>query len=167
MGGFSVPFIETQPVRWFLMFRAVFCLAAALALPLLLLEGEGDTTRTIFVLVGAGVVGLIGALYLRAWRRAAPAPDAKPLTHMPASLQVERIRRALWLSVPAFSVLTAIIVNDLNSLESGERANLYAPVALIYNHLGYWPAVLVAPLGGIILIGVGLYKLRKLRSGAR
>jgi hypothetical protein len=164
-----MPSADARPVRWYLMFRAVVCLAAALALPLILFEREGDTFRTVLVLAASGVLAIIGALYVWRWRQSAPAADAEPAAsaaRAPEPAQVERLRRVLWITPFIFAALTAIIVSDLCNLESGEvnSVRLWAPVAMIYDHLGFWPAVLIVPVGGIVLIGAGLRKLRKMRT---
>jgi len=67
-------------------------------------------------------------------------------------------------------------VNDPNppSGESGEipqveygwekSVRVWAPVALLYNNFGFWPAVLFVPAAGLLLI-IGLaWKLRTIRE---
>jgi len=53
-----------------------------------------------------------------------------------------------------FVGLTIVTVQQLNRLESGEVASVYifAPLALIYRFLGYWPTVLLPPLVGILCL---------------
>ena len=57
--------------------------------------------------------------------------------------------------LPAIFVgLTIVTVQDLNRLESGEveSVRVFAPLALSYNLLGYWPTILFPPLVGILCL---------------
>ena len=59
----------------------------------------------------------------------------------------------LWLPIT-----TAI---DITAVENGtkQRESVLAPVAFLYNWLGYWPAVLLLPLLYVLLIGYIIYKI--------
>jgi hypothetical protein len=62
--------------------------------------------------------------------------------------------RALAPVVVGAFVLAGATARDLWRLETGEVEHVfeYAPVALIYEHLGFWPAVLAAPVGMLLLV---------------
>jgi hypothetical protein len=80
--------------------------------------------------------------------------------------QARHFRRMLWLSAVAFPVMTAWIAYDLQQLENDivSEVTIWAPVAAVYDHFGYWPAVLVTPLVGILCCTVFLFKLTKLTA---
>jgi hypothetical protein len=63
----------------------------------------------------------------------------------------------------AFAVLTVMTVLDLNALESGEveSVRLWAPIVSFYERFGYWPAVLLVPLLGIVCGGALCWSLMK------
>jgi hypothetical protein len=53
-----------------------------------------------------------------------------------------------------FVGLTIVTVQDLNRLESGEAESVrvFAPLALSYKLLGYWPTVLLPVLVGVLCL---------------
>jgi len=54
---------------------------------------------------------------------------------------------------------------DLNDLVSGreEHVSLTEPVAFLYEHYGYWPAMLCFPIIGIIVVLLGIRKIHTLK----
>lgn len=54
----------------------------------------------------------------------------------------------------------AWIYTELLSLQNGEvqSIKLWAPLAFLYNHLGFYPAVLVLPLLGVCMVISALRK---------
>jgi hypothetical protein len=129
-----------------------------------------DETGLTFLLVAAGAFLVAGLFFLWRARRTpkdAVAVTAENLPQQPVPVQLQHYRRILWMSAFAFPILSGFIVYELNRLESGEveRVNIFAPAALLYNHLGYWPAVLVVPVLGVVCIPVLILKMRRLRSG--
>jgi hypothetical protein len=67
------------------------------------------------------------------------------------------------------SSLTIFITNDLNRLEAGvvRSVQIWKPVAILYNTCGYWPAVLLTPLLGVVCVGAMAVKIRKLMAQSR
>ncbi len=67
-----------------------------------------------------------------------------------------QILRTFWKQIlgfgAAFVVLTAFTVSDLNDLESEavSSVSVWAPIAFVYEHFGYWPAVLLVPALGVV-----------------
>ncbi len=72
----------------------------------------------------------------------------------------KRLILFLWLALGA---LTFITVWDLNDLEARTAlsVSVWAPVAFLYSHFGYWVAVLSAPLLGVVLTGSFILRWQK------
>jgi len=107
-----------------------------------------DAEGRVLCYAGAGLCALLGFLNLW-WARRTPAeamvtviPDRAPVSE-----QVRYYRRMLWLSLIAFPALSALSAYELHELESGaaDSVRLWAPLAFLYERLGYWPTVL-APM---------------------
>jgi len=73
----------------------------------------------------------------------------------------------MMLIVPiAFTPAAALVSYEIAQVEYGwvASASVWAPVALLYNNFGFWPAVLFVPAAGLLLIlGLAL-KLRTIRE---
>jgi hypothetical protein len=63
-----------------------------------------------------------------------------------------------------FSILSAWIAYDLVQVESGNGAGSSWgwPVDLAYYYLGFWPALLAAPMAGALIVAVWVVKLRRM-----
>jgi hypothetical protein len=100
-------------------------------------------------------------------RRVSPLDTVTRIPDLaPVSEQARYYRRMLWLTAVAFPPMTVWMAYDLRRLESGaaEHLSISAPIAVVYEHFGFWPAVLVLPGLGILCFLVCVRKLRKLRS---
>ena len=66
----------------------------------------------------------------------------------------------------AFTPLAAFVGYDLAQVEFGRATSVrvWAPVALLYNNFGFWPAVLFVPAAGLLLITYLAWKLRTIRE---
>jgi hypothetical protein len=80
---------------------------------------------------------------------------------LPMDIRLRYFKRQLLLSFMAFSALSWWSAHQLNQLESGaaETVQLWAPVAFIYEHLGYTAALLATPLVGIIFCAVWINRM--------
>jgi hypothetical protein len=89
-----------------------------------------------------------------------------PATNATAAQQIKFYKTYMALGLVAFPLLTLIVVSDLNDLESRsvESVSIWAPVAFLYGHFGYWPAVLSVPLLGIVVLFLFLRKIYLVRS---
>jgi hypothetical protein len=69
----------------------------------------------------------------------------------------------------AAAALSAWTAWSLWTLEAGraESASVWGPVALVYRYAGFWPAVLTLPVFGVLIVGSGWSKVRKLEAEAR
>ncbi|MGJ4789538.1 hypothetical protein [Leptospira koniambonensis] len=80
--------------------------------------------------------------------------------------KIKYFKNMMYLSFVSFPFLSIVIAWDLNKLESGsvERVSIWAPVAFVYEQLGYWPGVLFVPLLGILVIFLSIKKIRQMKS---
>ncbi|MGC4072356.1 MAG: hypothetical protein QM760_07545 [Nibricoccus sp.] len=63
-------------------------------------------------------------------------------------------------------VLSYWTYHDLTAVETGaeESVSVWAPVAVLYNNFGFWPAVLCWPLLCLFVIGASFFRIEKARS---
>lgn len=63
-------------------------------------------------------------------------------------------KRMIYFALAAFPALMLITIMDLNDLEGGivQHVRLWAPIAFLYNHFGYWVTILSIPLAGMIVV---------------
>jgi hypothetical protein len=159
-------FYET-PVRRFCIVRACGLFVLALGIGAFSFAPDVDSQGRIFCYAVAGLCVLMGLFNLRQARQS--PPDATITTipdRAPIPTQIHYFRRMLWLSAIAFPALTAWVAYDLQQLESGAtvHARIWAPLAPIYEHFGYWPTVIALPLLGIVCCTVFTFKLRKRKA---
>ncbi|HLX62214.1 MAG TPA: hypothetical protein VKX17_13115 [Planctomycetota bacterium] len=88
--------------------------------------------------------------------------------HAPTDVQLSYYRRMLIAAAIAFPLLTAYITYELYQLESGtaQSVQIWAPVAGIYQLIGFWPAVLFVPILGVICCTVFIFRIRHLRANS-
>jgi|SRR5579862_1121088 len=74
--------------------------------------------------------------------------------------QRKKHRLFAWLGAVAFTVLSAIFGYRLFLLYFGlsKQELIWEPISYIYHELGFWPAVLVPPLTGVVVTYVN-YRL--------
>lgn len=79
-----------------------------------------------------------------------PVPERRPF-----------MKRQLAGAAVFFPLFSLWVWKDLNLLESGaaETVRLWLPIGLIYEHLGYWPAVLVLPSMGVVVCTFWFHRL--------
>jgi hypothetical protein len=85
---------------------------------------------------------------------------------LPPDQRVRALRRLMWLAAIAFTPATALVAYELAQVEYGSArsVSVWAPVAFVYNALGFWPAVLFVPTVGLLLILALAWKLRTVRE---
>ncbi|MHB1157597.1 MAG: hypothetical protein ACYC26_12275 [Phycisphaerales bacterium] len=158
------------PLRRSRMLHAIyfFVIAAALLAMIFLVEGD-DFGK---VLIGGMIAFfLLMGLFLVWLARRTPADVV--VTSNPERLPLpERIayyKKILWSGTIGFLALTAFVVNDLNQLESGavKEVRIWEPLALLYEHCGYWPTVLFLPTVCLICTVVIWRKLRRAEAKLR
>lgn len=128
-----------------------------------------DDDGILFIII---IVPVIGYMAFRTFKQIAQTGDDEPLIDptqyaLPEDATAEegagyykRLILFLWLALGA---LTLITVWDLNDLEAGTAlsVSVWAPIAFLYSHFGYWVAVLSAPLLGVVLTGSLIWRWQK------
>jgi hypothetical protein len=155
------------PVRRLCLVRACSFFVLALGLGVFSFAPEVDEFGRNFCYAGAGVCVLVTLFNL--WKaRRTPAeatittvPDLAPVPE-----QIQFFRRMLWSSAIAFPVLTVWVAYELHQLESGaeKEVTIFAPLVPVYEHFGYWPAVILSPILGAVCCAVFIHKLRQLAN---
>ena len=151
-------FFETH-YRRLCLFRAVGVFVFAAAMISLPLTTHGDRFGLNFAFAVAGICILVGLYNLRLARRES-AQKVKlvvsPYWYSPdPKTRLRRIsRRYFWIGLVCFPVAEASFVYDLYQLETGavKQVQIHEPIASIYTHFGFWPAVLALPVIWIPLL---------------
>lgn len=112
------------------------------------------------------LIAYIGYKLYKTHRQLETVADDEPLQQtlldLPPAERIKTIKRLLLIGVPAIIVLSIYNFYELQQLESGQRDEFstWAPIAVIYNYWGFWPAVLALPLVGIF-VAISLIKQLK------
>jgi hypothetical protein len=85
---------------------------------------------------------------------------------LPLDQRVRTLRRMILIVPIAFTPLAAFVGYEVAQVEYGwaKSVRVWAPVALLYNNFGFWPAVLFVPAAGLLLIMSLAWKLRTIRE---
>jgi hypothetical protein len=153
-------------LRWHLCVRGGANAALAVfAVGLLLFVPTDSSGRWIAIGLGA----LFALVAYGNFKAAFSARDEEqafaPPLDATASEQVNFFKRLLWVTVLVFPVITVLNVQALNTLEKGERASIWVPVAVLYDFGGYWPAILSVPVLGALCCTIFLWKIAKIKKG--
>jgi hypothetical protein len=145
----------------------VALIAVGVAFPVISLIKQDEQLDTLmFAAIGLGFVGLGGFLL---WRhsRLNPARPIQTVDDLPPAEGARQTRNALWFFGIASLLGTAFMTYQLTQLEFGsaQRVTVWAPVAIAYSLLGFWPAVLLVPALGLGIIAILARKLRAIREG--
>jgi hypothetical protein len=138
---------------------------AVLAMPLFI-EGPKDLEGLIFLLViGLGLLGW-GAFSLWRHRKLDPTTPVHTIDDLPVDQRVRALRRMILMVPITFAPLAALVGYEIAQVEYGweQSVRVWAPVAFLYNNLGFWPAVLFVPAAGVLLIMALAWKLRTIRE---
>jgi len=155
------------PVRRLAIIRACASLVLAITLGVFALLGEGDATGMALLLILVAVCLICAGASIWQARHASPDEHVTCIPdYAPRDEQILYFRRAWWSTVLGFPVLTAWIAYNLCLLEKGAADSVFvvAPIGLIYERLGFWPAVLTLPAVGILCFVVLSRKLSLLES---
>jgi hypothetical protein len=128
-----------------------------------------DEIGLIFAVAIAALFGLRAWLNVRKLRRARAGEQvAMNVDGLPPAERAPALRRSMWVGGIGCGLLSAWSAMALWSLESGqaERADVWGPVAAVYERFGFWPAVLVCPAIGALVVGSAWTKLRKLEKSS-
>jgi hypothetical protein len=138
---------------------------AVLGMPLFI-DGPKDFEGMIFLLlIGLGLIAW-GAFSFWRHSRLSPTTPIHTIDDLPLDQRIRTLRRMMLIVPIAFTPLAALVGYEIAQVEYGwvASARVWAPVALLYNNFGFWPAVLFVPVAGLLLIlGLAL-KLRTIRE---
>ena len=160
---------EDAPLRKVRQLRGYGALAVAAVFAVVFLWWAPIASASVAVEIAIVIViGLCGGVQL--WLAHRKPPDTRVASlysdpnRLPLPDRERYFRRQLLGCALLFPVLSAWIAYELNLLEEGSRSPtpLWFPVRLLYEHFGYWPALLAAPLAGATLLMFWVWKLRQL-----
>jgi hypothetical protein len=138
---------------------------AVLAMPLFI-DGPKDLEGVIFlVLLGVGLLSW-GAFTLWRHSKLDPTVPVHTIDDLPLDQRVRTLRRLILIIPIAFTPLAAFVGYELAQVEYGwvKSVRVWAPAAFLYNNLGFWPAVLLVPAAGLLLIMALAWKLRTIKE---
>jgi len=138
---------------------------AVLGMPLFI-DGPKDFEGVIFlILLGLALLGW-GTFSLWRHSKLDPAAPVHTIDDLPLDERVRALRRMILIVPIAFTPLAAFVGYELAQVEYGwaTSVRVWAPVALLYNNFGFWPAVLFVPAAGLLLIMYMAWKLRTIRE---
>jgi hypothetical protein len=138
---------------------------AVAVMPFIVGRADDVEGRLILVLLGLGLVAWGAFSFWRHSRRNPTAPVAT-IDDLPPDQRVRALRRQMWLVAIAFTPATALMAYELAQVEYGwaRSVSVWAPVAFVYNALGFWPAVLFVPAVGLLIVLALAWKLRTVRE---
>lgn len=98
----------------------------------------------VFVILGTFFVWLASKSFKN--MNTAPEETIDPILTAPKDVQLRYYKRVLILLPIVFGLLSLLTAYELSRLENGttDHANLWLPLAVLYEHLGYWPTVLAS-----------------------
>jgi hypothetical protein len=151
---------------------AYLALAAFLAVTALVLGALSIADRAGMVILGLFALLATGPGLWRLRKAAKANPETvvhQTLDTAPPALQEAMLRRQIPLAAIAFPLMTLMTANSLLKLENGEvdSVRVWAPLALMYGNLGFWPTVLAGPCLGAFTIFALVRKLQVLRERAK
>ena len=137
---------------------------ATLAMPFVF-EAKDEFGLLFGLAFGAICLGT-GAFQLWRLKKDDPRTTAYTVDDLPIEQRASALRRLMLLFGAAIIVGTGMTAYELAQLEYGgaERATVWAPVAGLYNALGFWPAVLFIPALGLFGITAMARKLRAVNA---
>jgi len=136
-----------------------------MGMPFFIDGGKNFEMTVVFALLGLGFF-LWGAFSFWRHSRRDPATPVYTIDDLPLDQRVRTLRRMILIIPIAFTPLAAFVGYDLAQVEYGwaTSVRVWAPVALLYNNFGFWPAVLFVPAAGLLLIMYMAWKLRTIRE---
>jgi hypothetical protein len=149
----------------------IFCIVAGaaclIAIPLWYRSGQPIELEAAIILSLLGVVGLgYGAFALRRHMQQDPTTPIPTVDDLPPAEGARQTRIAIWVLAIIFILGSGFMVYQLVQVEFGrQRATVWAPVAMMYDFFGFWPAVLFVPVLGLLILFALARKLRTIREG--
>ena len=142
--------------RSFLVLQAVLNgLIALFVLSLPFWADVPDQIGLIMAVVMAAIFGFMAFNNLRQLQHTREeervyAPDQEATAEEEAAFY----KRLIYFSLAAYPALMFLTVSDLNDLEGGlvQSVRIWAPIAFLYEHFGYWVTILSIPLAGMIVV---------------
>ena len=149
------------PAPWIVI--GVFCLALVIA------DAAKDAFGLYFALIFGTVCLGIGAFQV--WRFSvadAEIPPYPTVDDLPLQKRAGALRGLMLVFSAVIILGTAVTTYQLLQLAYGweKKVSVWAPVADLYNHFGFWPAVLLIPTIGLVGIIEAARKLRAIRKAA-
>jgi hypothetical protein len=141
--------------------------AFLIAIPFWLTSGQPVDLENIAVLGALGVAGLgYGAFALRRQLKQDPTMPIQTVDDLPPAEGARQTRRGIWVIAIIAVLGTAFMAYQLVQVEFGTERNVtvWAPVAMMYQFFGFWPAVLFVPALGLFIIAVMARKLRTIKE---
>jgi hypothetical protein len=138
---------------------------ALIAMPFFVGRADDLEMTVILVLMGLGICGW-GAFSFWRHRKLDPTAPVYTIDDLPVDQRARTLRRFLVLVPIGFTPAAALAGYELMRLEYGwaRSVSVWAPVAFVYNSLGFWPAVLLIPALGLALMMYLAWKLRSIRE---
>ncbi|MBK8562476.1 MAG: hypothetical protein IPN76_03800 [Saprospiraceae bacterium] len=155
------PFISSG---WFYTFFAVVMAA--------IIFYVGDELDSFTLIAGIGIVLFLAYKAYTCFRGEAP-PKLTDLGEKPAETatvadHIAFHKKLIFIGGSILLFLSIWIIHDLNKLESGEieSVRIWAPIAMLYEILGYWAAVLIMPALCLFVVFANLRKIVGLKNAA-
>lgn len=141
-------------------------LAMAVVVPAILAPSSGAKVSIGFIVAaGAFFLALSGYHWLQQTRTPSDAVFYD-IRNQPPEEQIRVSKLGLWALLIAGPALSLWTYHDLSSLESGaERSvRVWAPVAMLYNNFGFWPAVACWPVLCGFCAASAFFRIEKAKS---
>jgi hypothetical protein len=130
-------------------------------------SGKPDDLETIALLGALGAAFLLyGAFMLRRQLKQDTTTPVLTVADLPPAERARQLRRFMWIIPIVLIPGAAWIAYDLVQVEFGtaRSVRVWAPVALMYNLFGFWPAVLFLPVLGGGLFFAMAWSLRTIKE---
>jgi hypothetical protein len=131
-------------------------------------SGEPVETEGVFVLGLLGAAGLgFGTVFLWQHSKRDPAAPIQIVDDLPPAEGARQTRNLMWIVGIVLTLGAAFTAYQLAQVASGpaRSATVWAPVALMYEMFGFWPAALFLPAAGLLIILALARKLRAIKEG--
>lgn len=141
--------------------------ACLIAIPLWYSSGQPMEFEGVAILGLVGIVGIgYGAYALRQRSRQNPTAPIQTVDDLPPAEGARQTRNGMWVIAVITVLGTAFMVYQLVQVEFGaaRSVTVWGPVAMMYELFGFWPAVLLVPALGLLLIAVMAWKLRAIKE---
>ncbi len=142
--------------------------ACLIAIPLWYSSGQPMELEGVAILSLIGVVGIgYGAFALRRHTQQDPTAPIQTVDDLPPAEGARQTRNGMWVIAIVTVLGTAFMVYQLAQVEFGtaRSVTVWGPVAMMYEFFGFWPAVLLVPALGLLLIAAMARKLRAIKEG--